>query len=147
MSCAVWITGLPGSGKSVIARAVARTLHADGEDVRVLELDAIRRVITPAATYTDAEREAVYRAGTGLTREMDRLFERFFESPWSDVPALGDRTPALHVSEGKDAISVKAELPGVDAKDIASPSMETCERQHRLEAPGAKGRTIPVKAE
>ena len=62
MSWGVWITGLPGSGKSVIARAVAGTLHPDGEDVRVLELDAIRRVITPAATYTDAEREAVYRA-------------------------------------------------------------------------------------
>ncbi len=62
MSWAVWITGLPGSGKSVIARAVADTLHAGGADVRVLELDAIRRVITPAATYTDAEREAAYRA-------------------------------------------------------------------------------------
>jgi protein-L-isoaspartate(D-aspartate) O-methyltransferase len=37
-------------------------LHADGEDVRVLELDTIRRVITPAATYSDAEREAAYRA-------------------------------------------------------------------------------------
>src|SRR6185369_16973713 len=62
MSWAVWITGLPGSGKSVIARAVADTLHAGGAGVRVLELDAIRRVITPAATYTDAEREAAYRA-------------------------------------------------------------------------------------
>ncbi len=62
MSWAVWITGPPGSGKSVIARAMAQTLHAGGEDVHVLELDAIRRVITPAATYTDAEREAVYRA-------------------------------------------------------------------------------------
>jgi protein-L-isoaspartate(D-aspartate) O-methyltransferase len=62
MSWAVWITGPPGSGKSVIARAMAETLHAGGEDVHVLELDAIRRVITPAATYTDAEREAVYRA-------------------------------------------------------------------------------------
>jgi protein-L-isoaspartate(D-aspartate) O-methyltransferase len=62
MSWAVWITGLPGSGKSVIARAVAARLHAGGEEVRVLELDTIRRVITPAATYTDAEREAVYRA-------------------------------------------------------------------------------------
>ncbi len=62
MSWAVWITGLPGSGKSVIARAVAARLRAGGEEVRVLELDTIRRVITPAATYTDAEREAVYRA-------------------------------------------------------------------------------------
>jgi protein-L-isoaspartate(D-aspartate) O-methyltransferase len=62
MSWAVWVTGLPGSGKSVIARAVAETLHAAGEDARVLELDTIRRVITPAATYSDAEREAAYRA-------------------------------------------------------------------------------------
>jgi protein-L-isoaspartate(D-aspartate) O-methyltransferase len=62
MSWAVWITGLPGSGKSVIARAVAERLRAGGEDVRVLELDEIRRTITPAPTYSDAEREAVYRA-------------------------------------------------------------------------------------
>jgi protein-L-isoaspartate(D-aspartate) O-methyltransferase len=62
MSWAVWITGLPGSGKSVIARAVEARLRAGGEDVMVLELDAIRRVITPAPTYGDAEREAVYRA-------------------------------------------------------------------------------------
>jgi protein-L-isoaspartate(D-aspartate) O-methyltransferase len=62
MSWAIWITGLPGSGKSVIARAVAARLHAGGEDVTVLELDAIRRVLTPAPTYSDAEREAVYRA-------------------------------------------------------------------------------------
>jgi HSP20 family protein len=136
--------------------------------------------------------------GTGLKREMDQLFERFFESPWTEVPALGDWTPALDVSEGKDAITVKAELPGVDAKDIAvslegdvltikgekeQKKEEKDERRHRLErswgafmrsvrlpapvdgskvtatfkngvititlpkAPGAKGTTIPVKAE
>ena len=62
MSWAVWITGLPGSGKSVIARAAAERLHAEGEEVTVLELDTIRRVITPAPTYSDAEREAVYRS-------------------------------------------------------------------------------------
>ncbi|HEU4369364.1 MAG TPA: protein-L-isoaspartate(D-aspartate) O-methyltransferase [Methylomirabilota bacterium] len=62
MSWAIWITGLPGSGKSAIARAVAARLHAAGEDAMVLELDAIRRVLTPAPTYSDAEREGVYRA-------------------------------------------------------------------------------------
>jgi protein-L-isoaspartate(D-aspartate) O-methyltransferase len=62
MSWAVWITGPPGSGKSVIARAAAARLRAEGDAVRVLELDVVRRAITPAPIYSDDEREAVYRA-------------------------------------------------------------------------------------
>ena len=56
--------------------------------------------------------------GPGLRKEMDRLFERFFDSPWAEMPALGDWTPAMDVTEDKDGISVKAEVPGVDPKDI-----------------------------
>ena len=70
MSWAIWITGLPGSGKSAIAAATAEMLEAWDCPVVVLELDQIRRVITPHPTYSDAEREAVYRAlvhiGAGL---------------------------------------------------------------------------------
>jgi protein-L-isoaspartate(D-aspartate) O-methyltransferase len=62
MSWAVWITGLPGSGKSVIARAVAEQLRSAGEPVTLLEMDVVRRVLTPTPTYSDAERDAVYRA-------------------------------------------------------------------------------------
>jgi adenylylsulfate kinase len=62
VSWAVWITGLPGSGKSAIARVVAQKLQSGGQCVIVLELDEIRRVITPTPTYSDAEREVVYRA-------------------------------------------------------------------------------------
>lgn len=61
MSWAIWITGLPGSGKSALARAAAADLRARGREVAVLELDAIRKIVTPAATYSDVEREAVYR--------------------------------------------------------------------------------------
>ena len=51
-------------------------------------------------------------------REMDRLFERFtgerpflkrFREEWS---------PSVDISETKNNIVVKAELPGTDAKDI-----------------------------
>jgi len=62
VSWAIWITGIPGSGKSVLARAAAAALAAAGEPVKVLELDEIRRTVTPAPRYTDAEREVVYRA-------------------------------------------------------------------------------------
>jgi len=62
VSSAIWITGPPASGKSVLARAAAAALHASGERVVVLELDEIREVVTPAPTYTDTERDVVYRA-------------------------------------------------------------------------------------
>ena len=62
MSWAIWITGLPGSGKSVLARATAAELRAGGEPVVVLELDAIRKIVTPSPTYSDTERDVVYHA-------------------------------------------------------------------------------------
>jgi adenylylsulfate kinase len=63
MTWAVWITGLPGSGKTVIARKVRSILEERGiagGGVKVLELDGIRRFITPQPTYSDEERELVY---------------------------------------------------------------------------------------
>lgn len=62
MSWAIWVTGLPGSGKSAVARAAAGELRRRGRPVTVLELDEIRKSITPRPRYTDAERDIVYRA-------------------------------------------------------------------------------------
>jgi adenylylsulfate kinase len=62
VSWAIWITGPPGSGKSTLARAAAALLRQRGEAVTVLELDAIRKKITPAPQYTEEERDLVYRA-------------------------------------------------------------------------------------
>jgi HSP20 family protein len=58
---------------------------------------------------------------TGLStmkKEMDRLFDRFWESDFPQLPAFGEWAPALDVSETKDAVLVKAEVPGMDPKDI-----------------------------
>jgi HSP20 family protein len=58
---------------------------------------------------------------TGLStmrKEMDRLFERFWEGDFPQFPALGDWVPALDVAETKDAVTVKCEIPGIDPKDI-----------------------------
>ena len=62
MSWVIWITGLPGSGKSVLARATAAELRAGGAPVVVLELDEIRKIVTPSPTYSDTERDVVYHA-------------------------------------------------------------------------------------
>jgi adenylylsulfate kinase len=59
---AIWITGLPASGKSTIARALAARLQGRGVDVVVLESDALRKVLTPHPTYSEDERTTFYRA-------------------------------------------------------------------------------------
>ena len=59
---------------------------------------------------------------TGMTsfrKEMDRLLDRFLEPAWTELPAVGEWQPKVDISETKDALIVKAELPGVDQKDIA----------------------------
>jgi adenylylsulfate kinase len=62
MNFCIWITGLPGSGKSTIAREFESMLLKSGIDCVVLELDELRKILTPDPRYTDEEREIVYRA-------------------------------------------------------------------------------------
>lgn len=57
---AVWITGIPASGKSSVTRALVQLLRERGLPVVVLESDALRRVLTPEPRYTDEERNRFY---------------------------------------------------------------------------------------
>ena len=59
---AVWLTGLPASGKSTIARELSAALAKAGCTPEVLESDALRRVLTPVPTYTPPERDLFYRS-------------------------------------------------------------------------------------
>ncbi len=56
----MWITGLPASGKSTVAVALAAQLRARGVEVEVLESDALRRIFTPHPRYDEEERDAFY---------------------------------------------------------------------------------------
>lgn len=59
---AIWITGLPASGKSTIVALLRPQLEDLGLPVEVLESDAVRRVLTPEPTYSQEERDLFYRA-------------------------------------------------------------------------------------
>jgi len=60
----VWITGLPSSGKSTLASALAKQLRSRGVEPAVLESDALRKVLTPHPNYSQQERDTFYHSIT-----------------------------------------------------------------------------------
>jgi HSP20 family protein len=56
---------------------------------------------------------------TQMRREMDRLFDRFSEAwPFRGITEMDKWTPSVDVSETDKELIVRAELPGIDPKDI-----------------------------
>ena len=58
---ALWFVGLPGSGKSSVARLTLQLLLALGAPALHLEMDARRKVYFPEPNYSPEEREQAYR--------------------------------------------------------------------------------------
>ena len=52
----VWFTGLSGAGKSTIANAVERKLHAEGGHTYLLDGDNVRHGLNKDLGFTDADR-------------------------------------------------------------------------------------------
>ncbi len=127
MSWAIWITGPPGSGKSAIARAATAELQAQGQPVKRLELDEIRKCITPEPRYTDRARDVVYRA---LGYMAVTLVE-------ADTPVLIDAT--AHRRVWRDL--VRAVVPRFAEVQLVCP-LEVCQERERTRTPGPATRDI-----
>jgi adenylylsulfate kinase len=58
---AVWITGLPASGKSTLTTALARQIRDLGVDITVLESDVLRKMFaTSPSRYDEQDRDYFY---------------------------------------------------------------------------------------
>ncbi len=68
----LWCTGLPASGKTTIARALWHTLRERGVTAVVLDSDELRQILTPAPTYSDAERDNFYHTLVQLAAMLNR---------------------------------------------------------------------------
>jgi len=77
----LWITGLPGSGKSTVADALKELLP----DLVILRMDELRRFVTPRPTYSDGERDIVYRAMIYTAQTLSALGHRVI------IDATGNR--------------------------------------------------------
>jgi adenylylsulfate kinase len=56
----VWVTGLPGSGKSVISHELLKLLNKNNINAQILSSDSLRKILTPKPTYSLEERDVVY---------------------------------------------------------------------------------------
>ena len=65
----VWITGLPGSGKSSAAMALRKLCPR----LVVLRMDDLRRLVTPNPTYSEGEREILYRSMVYTAKTLSGL--------------------------------------------------------------------------
>ena len=60
----VWFTGISGAGKSTIANALERRLHALGRHTATLDGDNVRHGLNRDLGFTDADRvENIRRVG------------------------------------------------------------------------------------
>lgn len=70
---AVWLTGIPASGKSAISRELVARMNSQGLLTAVLESDALRKILTPKPTFGSNERDLFYlqmaQIGAMLTRQ------------------------------------------------------------------------------
>jgi adenylylsulfate kinase len=70
---AVWVTGIPASGKSTLVRSLKAQLEERGVRAVVLESDVLRPILTPHPRYDEPERDEFYRQvsaiGTLLTEQ------------------------------------------------------------------------------
>ncbi|MEA3346441.1 MAG: adenylyl-sulfate kinase [Chloroflexota bacterium] len=57
---AIWLTGLPSSGKSSLAAALREELAGLDVGVQILDSDEMRKVLTPQPTYSHEERDWFY---------------------------------------------------------------------------------------
>ncbi len=59
-----------------------------------------------------------FREVSRLRREMDRLWDDYFGGGRRGLKPLAEFAPAVDVKETAEAVVVKAEVPGMEAKDI-----------------------------
>ena len=65
----IWITGLPGSGKSTIADEIKKRFP----EFVILRMDDLRKIVTPEPAYSLSERDIVYRAVVYTAKTLSEL--------------------------------------------------------------------------
>jgi len=60
-----------------------------------------------------------WSGATAMKKEMERFLDRFWDLEFPDTPTFGEWMPKVDLTETKDMLVVKAEIPGIESKEIA----------------------------
>jgi adenylyl-sulfate kinase len=66
----VWMEGLPGAGKTTLAKSLARALESEGRRVEVLDGEEVRRQFFPELGFSRKDREVHARRVSLLARML-----------------------------------------------------------------------------
>ena len=132
MNFCLWITGLPGSGKSTIVKELEQMLLISDLEVITLSMDLIRKILTPEPRYTDEERSLVYRS---LALMAQLLVEKCGKSVIID--ATGNRREFRNLA--RQLISEFAEI-------YVKCPLETCKMRETSRQNQAVGKNLYKRA-
>ena len=126
---ALWFTGLPGCGKSTIARAVQAELARRGLDVAFLVMDERRKAYFPHPAYTAEERAKAY---TLFAREAAEIVARG-RGVILDATAhrLVMRQEARGLIERFAEVLVRCPLPEAMRREAVRSAQQTQAAHHR----------------
>ncbi|WP_342628392.1 adenylyl-sulfate kinase [Nguyenibacter vanlangensis] len=111
-----WMTGLPGAGKSTIARAAESRLFAQGIDVSVLDGDTLRAGLCADLGFSEADRTENVRRAAAVARILAETGQVVLVALIS--PRAADRDLARQVvGEGFQEIFVDADQAVCESRD------------------------------
>ena len=107
----VWLTGLPSSGKTTVATALAQRLAESGVAAEILDGDAVRPVLSPELGYSRADRDAnVARIGW-VAALLARHRVVVIAAVVSPFAAARDDVRARHRHDGTRFVEVHVATP------------------------------------
>lgn len=115
MSRVVWITGLPASGKTTLARALVAALEAEGMRATLVDSDEVRAVLTPSPSYEPSERAIVYRSLAYLARRLDEAGVVPIVAATAHARSIRDEARAI--CDGVFLVHARASLAVCEARD------------------------------
>lgn len=132
---ALWITGLPGSGKSTIADEIKKVYPK----FILLRMDEFRKVATPRPTYSEAERDIVYRSLVYLAKMLTEQGHSVIIDATGNLRKWRDLARKLILRYGEAYLKCPLEL----CMERERKRIETHKAPKSIYKKGAKGWPVP----